>query len=638
MAGRHAAGTDEPCQGRKAAAISHGPGRRGLFWLESPAWCSGRDLYLLMSYEAIARKYRPQTFADVVGQSHLVTTLVNAIRTHRVAHAYLFVGPRGTGKTSTARIFAKALNCENPKGAEPCNTCDSCREITVGSSLDVMEIDGASNNGVDQVRDLRENAAFLPTRGKFKIYVIDEVHMLTTGAFNALLKTLEEPPAHVKFIFATTEAHKVPATILSRCQRFDLRRISSREIAARLRYIVDSEGIRADDAALEAVARGADGGMRDAQSALDQLLSSCPDGITEQSVVDIFGLVSQRTLAEFSTAVVKGNVEEVLDHIARFDAAGRDLYRVLMDLLGFLRDVLVYGLTRNAGYLTEMPESQARMMMDLAPTLDTSRLLRVVEILVESEGRMRHSLSRRTLMEVILMRACRAASVASLEELLRQVQQLKEKLGPAESGEAKKKTVEGIKMSPGAATMAAAPAQEIRAGERPENVQVRWGEICGAIAMAQPILESVLKGSEAQEASEESGLVIGLSPRCMERLREVGEETQAAAVRGFLARQYGVDMGVRFVAKNGGTGENEAAKKTSLPEPVKSARDVEAAVQPKSDAPSKKAAVPTEVPPTRWRDHPAVRRVMEDFNATFVDARILPTEATEEIEQNGDKT
>ena len=309
-----------------------------------------------MSYEVIARKYRPQTFSDVVGQSHLVTTLANAIRTGRVAHAYLFVGPRGTGKTSTARIFAKALNCEKGMSTEPCNVCDSCREITAGNSLDVMEIDGASNNGVEQVRDLRDSARFMPARGRFKIYVIDEVHMLSTGAFNALLKTLEEPPAHVKFIFATTEAHKVPATILSRCQRFDLRRISSREIAERLRHIVSAEGLQADDAALDAIARGADGGMRDAQSALDQLLSSCAGGVTELDVTNIFGLISQRSLADLAGAVARGDASRVLDLVAEFDASGKDLYRVMTDLLAMLRDVVVYALTRRKDHLADLPD------------------------------------------------------------------------------------------------------------------------------------------------------------------------------------------------------------------------------------------------------------------------------------------
>ncbi|MFO1490855.1 MAG: DNA polymerase III subunit gamma/tau [Kiritimatiellia bacterium] len=259
-----------------------------------------------MAYEVIARKYRPQTFSDVVGQSHLVTTLANAIRTGRVAHAYLFVGPRGTGKTSTARIFAKALNCEKGMSTEPCNVCDSCREITAGNSLDVMEIDGASNNGVEQVRDLRDSARFMPARGRFEICVIDEVHMLSTGAFNAAQDAGGAARARQVHLRHHRGAQG-PATILSRCQRFDLRRISSREIAARLRHIVDAEGLQADDAALDAIARGADGGMRDAQSALDQLLSSCAGGVTEQDVTNIFGLISHRSLADLAGAVARGD-------------------------------------------------------------------------------------------------------------------------------------------------------------------------------------------------------------------------------------------------------------------------------------------------------------------------------------------
>ena len=226
-----------------------------------------------MAYEVLARKWRPQQFDDVVGQEHVTQTLKNAITSERVAHAYLFVGPRGVGKTSTARIFAKALNCEKGPTATPCDKCDSCREITAGNSLDVLEIDAASNTGVDNVRDLRENVRYAPARGPFKIYIIDEVHMLSVAAFNALLKTLEEPPAHVKFIFATTEPQKVPATILSRCQRFDLRRISMSDIVERLSEIAEAEKIEIDEDALLAIARGAEGGLRDAESALDQFIA-----------------------------------------------------------------------------------------------------------------------------------------------------------------------------------------------------------------------------------------------------------------------------------------------------------------------------------------------------------------------------
>ena len=249
-----------------------------------------------MSYEVLARKWRPQQFDDVVGQDHVTQTLKNAITSERIAHAYLFVGPRGIGKTSVARIFAKALNCEEGPTETPCDKCDSCREIATGTNLDVIEIDGASNNSVDQIRDLRETVKYAPNHGTFKVYIIDEVHMLSNAAFNALLKTLEEPPPHVKFIFATTEPEKILATIVSRCQRFDLRRIPVGLIIDRLKGIAEAEGITIDDDALLAVARGAEGGMRDAQSALDQLISFCGKSIKEENVLSVFGLVAREKL------------------------------------------------------------------------------------------------------------------------------------------------------------------------------------------------------------------------------------------------------------------------------------------------------------------------------------------------------
>ena len=572
-----------------------------------------------MSYEVIARKYRPQTFSDVVGQSHLVTTLANAIRTGRVAHAYLFVGPRGTGKTSTARIFAKALNCEKGMSTEPCNVCDSCREITSGNSLDVMEIDGASNNGVEQVRDLRDSARFLPARSRFKIYVIDEVHMLSTGAFNALLKTLEEPPAHVKFIFATTEAHKVPATILSRCQRFDLRRISSREIAERLRHIVNAEGLQADDAALDAIARGADGGMRDAQSALDQLLSSCAGGVTEQDVTNIFGLISQRSLADLAGAVARGDAARVLDLVAEFDASGKDLYRVMTDLLAMLRDVVVYALTRRKDHLADLPEAQARALTEQAAALDPSRLLRVVEILVESEGRLRGSLSRRTLLEVILLRACRVAGVASLEELVRQVEQLKNHLGPPDPAPDKKKVVEPPSTpvveppspAPPPARVASGPASQAVVAAAPRRLpgasvlaelRGNWESVCAAISTVQPLLKGLLVNSWPVEL-EGGVLAIGLEPRHAPRMQELGAGLQTVAVERYLSRAHGADFRVRFELLADSPAAAVAAPPAAVPEPA---------------APARPAPPPSADDLRRWREHPSVRQVVEAFNAKII--------------------
>ncbi len=287
-----------------------------------------------MSYQVFARKYRPKTFDDVLGQDHVVRTLRNAIAQKRLAHAYLFVGPRGTGKTSTARILAKALNCTGGPKADFDPDEDVCIEIAEGRSLDVLEIDGASNNGVEQVRDLRESVRFAPSRGQFKIFYIDEVHMLSNAAFNALLKTLEEPPPHVKFIFATTEANKILPTILSRCQRFDLRPIPTETIAQHLLHIATEEGIALDETAAWAIAKGADGGMRDAQSMLDQLVSFCGDSINEANVLDVFGFTSREKVAALTQTLLARDNPAALSLIQKEAESGRELSQLLGELIG----------------------------------------------------------------------------------------------------------------------------------------------------------------------------------------------------------------------------------------------------------------------------------------------------------------
>lgn len=423
-----------------------------------------------MGYEVLARKWRPQQFADVVGQEHVTQTLQNAIAANRIAHAYLFVGPRGIGKTSLARLFAKALNCHEGPTATPCDRCDSCREIMAGSSMDVMEIDGASNTGVDQVRELRENVKYAPTRGPYKIYIIDEVHMLSTAAFNALLKTLEEPPKHVKFIFATTEPQKVLATVMSRCQRFDLRRIPVTLIVERLRLMAKAENVAVDDEALLAVARGAEGGLRDAQSALDQLIAFRGESIKEEDVLAVFGLVSRANLEALADAILGGDLKRVLGLVAELDAGGKDLQRLVVELMEHFRNLLVFLNVDEPSAHMELTDAQLEALRAQAARAETGRVLRVVQLLVETEDRMKFALSRRTLLETTLIRAARAATVVSLEEVLRQIQTLQagaegradesdrsDKSDPAEKVPAVHEAA-APRYAPAAAEPAAAPA------------------------------------------------------------------------------------------------------------------------------------------------------------------------------------
>ena len=370
-----------------------------------------------MSYQVFARKYRPQTFDDLVGQAHVTRTLKNAVEQNRLAHAYLFVGPRGIGKTSTARILAKALNCIQGPTITPCGVCDSCKEITGGNSLDVLEIDGASNNGVEQVRELRDNVRYAPVKGKYKIYVIDEVHMLTPQAFNALLKTLEEPPEHVKFIFATTEPQKVLPTILSRCQRFDLHRIPANLIAQHLQFIAKKEKVELDPAAAHAIARGADGGLRDAESMLDQLVAFCGETIAESDVLNIFGFTSEQTVASFTEKILRGETADALALLDDQMAAGKEMMKLMSDLITHLRDLLVFKVKPDALAAEAAPELQSSLGQEAA-LIETDRLLELIEQFAEAEGRMKWAPNKKLHFEVAVIKAIQTLGQVTLSDVI----------------------------------------------------------------------------------------------------------------------------------------------------------------------------------------------------------------------------
>ncbi|PXA03226.1 DNA polymerase III subunit gamma/tau [Coraliomargarita sinensis] len=360
-------------------------------------------------YQVIARRWRPKQFDELVGQDHIVRTLRNAIETNRIAHAYLFVGPRGTGKTSTARLFAKALNAEGGPSVSPDNDSEISQAIMGGSCMDVIEIDGASNNSVEQVRSLREECQFAPAQCTYKIYIIDEVHMLSTAAFNALLKTLEEPPEHVKFFFATTEAHKVLPTIVSRCQRFEFRPISDAVIAEKLAQIAQAEDIKIDDEALKAIALLANGGMRDAQSILDQMISFCGSEITESDVLDVYGLVSADRIAELAKALGSLDFPAIISTVDHFVEEGRDLYRVLVNLEAHCRGALLDAI-QNGGKTEK-----------LGTPLSTESIMRMLDALHRGEASVQKGLSEKVNFEVVLLKAAEESRSRAIDSLIKQV-------------------------------------------------------------------------------------------------------------------------------------------------------------------------------------------------------------------------
>ena len=355
-----------------------------------------------MAYKALYRTYRPQTFEEVAGQQHIVRTLKNALASNKIAHAYLFCGPRGTGKTTMAKLFAKALNCDEGVGKQ-CNVCSNCVEITEGTHPDVIEIDAASNNGVEQVRSLIEKVNYLPIKGKYKVYIIDEVHMMTTNAFNALLKTIEEPPAHVIFILATTEPHNIIPTILSRCQRYDFTKVSDGDIEERMVTILEKEGITYDKAAVRAIISLADGGMRDALSILDQILAYSGNTLNEEDVFTLFGLASVDEKARFIKAIANGDVSFALNKIKAFAEGGIDLQRLTLDILDILKDLLILKKTNDENELIVLSEEEAS---DLVSSISLKRLNEMIGAFLKAQIDYKTVNNIRTLFEVVVLRLC----------------------------------------------------------------------------------------------------------------------------------------------------------------------------------------------------------------------------------------
>lgn len=381
-----------------------------------------------MAYVALYREWRPKTFADIVGQKHISVTLKNALESERVAHAYLFCGPRGTGKTSTAKVLAKALNCEQGPTVEPCNVCANCQRINQGNSMDVLEIDAASNRGIDEIRDLREKVKFAATEGKKKVYIIDEVHMLTTEAFNALLKTLEEPPSHVVFILATTEPHKIPLTILSRCQRFDFRRISLDDIIERLDYVVKQTGADVSNEALSLIARAAEGGMRDALNLLDQCLAFSGGKVTEEHVAQVLGSVNTDLLIKFGQAIAQNDSSACLQLIDTVIREGKDPKQFIKDLTEHFRNLLLLKVTGSQDLVLASQNIRQQLVSQTKDYL-VERLIGIINILNETEREMKWAVQPRILLEIALIRINNlTVNSPDLNQYLEKIQQLEEKV------------------------------------------------------------------------------------------------------------------------------------------------------------------------------------------------------------------
>lgn len=387
-----------------------------------------------MSYVSFYRKWRPQTFEDVLGQDRVTRTLQNAIATHRIVHAYLFSGHRGTGKTTTARIFAKALNCQRGPTPTPDNTCASCVAINEGTSLDVIEIDAASNRGIDEIRDLREKVRLVPVAGRYKVYIIDEAHMLTTEAANALLKTLEEPPAHAVLILVTTEPHRLPTTITSRTQRFDFRRIPQATIVDRLRTIASAEGITADEDALILIAHSADGALRDAESLLDQLNAFCRGSITKPDVLAVLGVIDEEVAQEMAEAVIVGDAARCLALVGTVIEEGRDVRQILRGLVEQFRDLLIVAIVKDPGEIVETTESRLHSLREQSSRLAPAAIVQKIRILTAAEAEARVTTQPRVVLEMALLRAARPEMDPSLEGLAARVDALEHRAGhPAQT-------------------------------------------------------------------------------------------------------------------------------------------------------------------------------------------------------------
>lgn len=547
-----------------------------------------------MTYLVMARKYRPQRFEVVVGQSHVTTTLANAIKSERISHAYLFAGPKGTGKTTVARILAKALNCKEGPTPEPCGVCDSCNEIAIGRSLDVIEIDGASNNSVDDVRALRENIRYVPSKGKYKIYIIDEVHMLSDSAFNALLKTLEEPPVHAIFIFATTEPHKVPQTVLSRCQRFDFRRIPTSDLVKTIQTIAQKEKLEIDQDASYILARRADGSLRDILSLLDQVIafggeaegSSSQRRVTKELVAQTLGLVDQEKLFEITDAISQKDTHKGLSILNQLIDSGIDLPEFVNSLLQHFRDLLVAKVGQDSKILFDLSDSYIERYKEKAKDFSETDILRMIKIVADLNLTLKRATDPRIFLELALMKLLKMESTVNLEEVLNRLDQLQ--VGQRETASHDNSCLDSGSQSSSSKSLSAeelvtlkkkedsvSPSAENHEEARLiskekiplQNLKERWNEVLEKIKKTKLSLWSLIKDGEIVSVEDDTITIKFLNGGSFHK-KQAEKKENLSLIQKALGEIYGQSFQLKFelnpqkIVPSGG--QNNSTFKDSL--------------------------------------------------------------------------
>lgn len=521
-----------------------------------------------MSYTALYRKFRPDTFEDVKGQEHIVTTLKNQIQADRIGHAFLFCGTRGTGKTTVAKILARAVNCEHPVDGSPCNECATCRAIQSGTSMNVIEIDAASNNGVDNIREIREEVAYRPTQGKYKVYIIDEVHMLSTGAFNALLKTLEEPPSYVIFILATTEAHKIPVTILSRCQRYDFHRISIDTIAGRLQELMDKEGVKAQEKALRYVAKAGDGSMRDALSLLDQCIAFyLGEELTYDKVLEVLGTVDTEVFSKLLRQVLAGSITGCIHILEEMLTGGKELGQFVADFTWYMRNLLLVKTSEDAEEVLDVSSENLKVLREESRMVDTDTLMRYIRVLSELSNQLRYATQKRVMVEIGLIKLCKPAMETNLDSVLDRIRVLENKIeqgivaapvsGPLQGGGfgSGYPAGPGGQEAPDMAGQAAVPKPEKAAPEDLQKVKNNWRSIVGQTeGMFKSFLTTAVPKYNGNTGENKLYVEFSndMAQRCVE---DPGKKELLEAI---IAGQIGKSVEVELILKKGNTHQNLA--------------------------------------------------------------------------------